>query len=238
MDTQLLSYRLKSARRKKRLVKEDRDKQLLRLDREQDQIWNNPDYKTTIALEEPYQKGWKRLFVLTTDVQKSDKAEFYQKILDQVNMVQYHYDESFKKPRRKGRWHRYNFEELPKLRGIDRYDWGRNKHHLSEEQRAWFNKVEYWNQYRYQWDYYFAFAMPEILEIKVLPNMITTITTGDAVLEQRLAWIDNHITNNALQFRLYKLKDGNRYKGWKDGSEKKKYLNPLKNKAKCEWCGF
>lgn len=234
MDTTLLSCRLKSARRKRRLLVDDRDKQLLKLDRKLHQIWNNPDYKTTIVLEEPYQKGWKRLFVLTAEVQQSNKAKFYQEILDQINTVQYHYHESFKKPKRKGGWHRYYFEELPKLKGIANYDWNRNKHQLSEEQRACFNRVEYWNQYRYQWDYYFAFAMPEILEIKVLPNMITTVTTGDAILEQQLAWIDNHITRNGLYHRLDKLKNGNRFKGWKDGSEKKRYVNPLKSRPKSD----
>src|SRR5258707_7168048 len=113
MDTQILPYRLKSARRKKRLVKEDRDKQLLKLDRERRSISSSPDYQTTAQLDEPYQKGWKRLFVLKPEVQRSDKAEFYQGILNAINTVQYHYDRSFKKPKRTGRWHKYYHKELP-----------------------------------------------------------------------------------------------------------------------------
>jgi hypothetical protein len=73
-----------------------------------------------------------------------------------------------------------------------------------------------------------------LFEIAVLPNIVDTIKIGDALLEQRLAWIDNHIDSNYLHRRLMKLQNGNRYKGWKDGTEKLKYINPLKNKAKCD----
>src|ERR1700761_9739634 len=121
MDTQLLPYRLKSARRKRRLLKEDRDKQLLALAREQKRINKDPGYKTVIPLNEPYQKGWKRLFVLTDAIQRSNKAEFYQGILNCINEVQLHYDESFKKPKRNKRWHRYHHKELPRLKTIARH---------------------------------------------------------------------------------------------------------------------
>ena len=43
-------------------------------------------------LETPYQKGWKRLFVLKENIARSDKAELYQQILDKIKNVQYHYD--------------------------------------------------------------------------------------------------------------------------------------------------
>jgi hypothetical protein len=235
MDTQLLSYRLKSERQKKRLVKQDRDKQLLKLDRERRRISKDPGYKTIVPLDEPYQKGWKRLFVLKPEVQRSDKAEFYQQILDKINTVQYHYDRSFKKPKRKSRWHKYHFEELPKLQTIDRYDWHMNNHKLSEEQRACFERVEFWNDRLYAMDHRYRFAAQYLFHIAVLPHIISTVTIGDALLEQELAWIDNHIDNNNHQCRLDKLQNGNRYKGWKDGSEKLKHLNPLKNRAKWEW---
>jgi len=234
MDTQLLPYRLKSARRKKRLVKEDRDKQLLKLDRERHRISNAPDYQTTVPLDEPYQKGWKRLFVLKAEVQRSDKAEFYQEILNAINMVQYHYDASFKKPKRARRWHKYYYKELPCLRSIDRWHWHAAKHKLGEEQCACFKLVEFWDPYYYRWDYRYEFAQPDLFEIAVLPNIVDTIKIGDALLEQRLAWIDNHIESNYRHRRLMKLQNGNRYKGWKDGTEKLKYRNPLKNKAKCD----
>jgi len=79
-------------------------------------------------------------------------------------------------------------------------------------------------------DYRYRFAEPYLFKIAVLPHIVDTIKIGDAVLEQQLAWIDNHMANHYLYSRLRKLTHGNRYKGWKDGSEKLKYVNPLKNK--------
>jgi len=216
-------------------VKKDRDKQLLKLDRERRHIRKDPDYEAIVPLDEPYQKGWKRLFVLKPEVQRSARAEFYQQILDTINTVQYHYDQSFKKPKRKGRWHRYHFDELPTLRTIDRYDWHWNKHKLSEEQRTCFERVIFWNDQLYGIDHRYRFAEQNLFEIAVLPHIIDSVKIGDVLLEQQLAWIDNHIENNNLQCRLDKLQNGNRYKGWKDDTEKLKYLNPLKNRPKCEW---
>lgn len=233
MDTQLLPYRLKPARRKRRLLIDDRDKQLLKLDRERQHISKDPDYKTTVPLDEPYQKGWKRLFVLKPEVQRSDKAAFYQGILDEINEVQYHYDQSFKRPKRKGIWHKYIFKELPKLHAIS--NWHVNRSNLNEEQLACFIRVEYWNQIYYRWEHYYKFANPDLFELAVVPHMIDSVKTGDALLEQRLAWIDDYINNNNLQCRLQKLHKGGWNNRWKKDFEKLKYGNPLKNKPRWTW---
>jgi len=234
MDTQLLSYRLKSVRRKRRLVIADRDKQLLKLDRERQRIVSHPDYKQTVPLDEPYQKGWKRLFVLSADVQKSADAEFYQQILDAINTVQYHYDQSFKKPKRKGCWHKYWFDELPKLKTIGSYYWQQNTHGLSEQQRACFNRVDFWDNHYYRRDHYYEFASPGLFTIAITPHIIDTIKVGDGLLAQQEAWIDNHIENHGLQYRLSKISHGRKYRYWKSEFEKLKYRNPLKNKSICD----
>jgi hypothetical protein len=235
MDTQLLPYRLKSARRKKRLQKEDRDKQILKLEKEHDLLSNNPDYEKKILLDEPYQKGWKRLFVLKQDIQRSDKAEFYQQILVQVNKVQYHYDASFKKSKRKPKGHRYNLE-LPELQTISPYDWHLNKAKLTEAQRSCFNKVDYWDSYHYCWTCKYQFAFPELFKIAVLPHMVTTIKIGDALMEQRISFIDDLMYKGGLQYGKWKLRGG-QHKYWKSRVkfEKPEYVNPLKNKPKWEW---
>ena len=77
MDLHEMPYRLKSARQKRRLVKKDRDKQLIQLDKHQNLLWKQKRELPMIPLEHPYQKGWKRFFVLRKDVQQSAKAVFY-----------------------------------------------------------------------------------------------------------------------------------------------------------------
>jgi hypothetical protein len=233
MNTEMMPYRLKSARRKRRLLIKDRDKQLLKLDRERHSISRDPDYKRTVPLDEPYQKGWKRLFVLKPEVAKSDKAEFYQGILYWINEVQYHYDRSFKNSKRIRRWHRYYHKNLPKLQLIKFPQGQKGDHKLTEEQRDCFHLFKYWDEVNYRWDHYYEFTRPEVYKIAVLPNMITTVKVGDALLEQRKTWIDDQFYPNGLQYRLDNLQTS--YNGWKDRSEKLKYSNPLKNKPKWEW---
>ena len=234
MDTKLLPHRLKSARRKKRIQKEDLDKQLLKLDRERDHIWDNPNRVIVVPLEEPYQRGWKRLFVWNAAIQRSEQAEFYQQILDQVNTVQYHYDPSFRKTKRKQYQHKYNYD-LPKLQTINRRDWHLNKAQLTEAQRECFNRIDYWDNRYYCWTYKYEFAFTHLLKIAVQPHIVTTIKLRDVQIEQRIKYIDDYLVKSGLNYRLTKLKGKSyRYRGDKM-FEKAKYINPLKNKAIWDW---
>ena len=92
----LLSYKLKTARQKKRLQKEDFDKRLIQIHKQEETLWNNRRKLPMVPLEQPYQKGWKRFFVLREDVRRCNKAAFYQQLLDKINTVQYSNDKNFK----------------------------------------------------------------------------------------------------------------------------------------------
>jgi len=235
MDTQLLPYRLKSARRKKRLQKKDRDKQLLKLEKEREAIWKDPEYLTTVTLEQPYQKGWKRLFVLRENFKKY-RPEFYQQMLDPINTIQYHYDKSFKKPKRKTNRHKYS-HDLPELRTISRYNWYMNKMKFTEEQRNYFEKIKFWDDYRYEWTYKFAFKDPHYyFHITMVPDMITTIKQRDIEKEKRLNFIDDYLQMNGRRYRLVKVRGGyTKYWYGKTRQEKDKYANPFKNKPIRMW---
>jgi hypothetical protein len=71
---------IKSARRKKRLVKLDFDKQLIRLSKTMNS-WATKAKFTKVPLVHPYQRGWKRLFVLQDDIKRGPLAEFYEALL-------------------------------------------------------------------------------------------------------------------------------------------------------------
>ncbi|HVS90849.1 MAG TPA: hypothetical protein VHE59_02380 [Mucilaginibacter sp.] len=235
MDTQLLSYRLKSARRKRRLVKKDRDKQLLRMQKEYDGLKATRSALPYVPLDEPYQRGWKRLWVLRPEAAKSDKADLYQGILDKLTEVQYHYDQSFKQPKRRGAWHRYYFDKLPKLYGIGEYYWNNNWHKFTEDQRAYFKPNKYWDDEKCRWKTCYEFAFTELIMIAVVPLIVDKVQLHDNELEQQLAFIDDKLYKMPHPARLTKI-SGGYYKNWysKSFPEKKKYRNPLKNKPK--WC--
>lgn len=231
MDTVLCPYRLKSARRKKRLQREDRDKQLLRMEKEYERLRKLKKELPYVPLEKPYQKGWKRLWVLKPEVAKSEKARFYQEILDKLTEVQYHYDRSFKKPKRKGNWHRYYFDRLPELRTISIYKWQAHWYKLTDEQMECFEKVKRWNEAYSCWEDRFEFAETDLLVIAIQPHMIEKRKLHDEELEQKLAFVEDKLYERPHVHRLWKI-EGGKYKNWysKAFPEKLKYKNPLKNR--------
>jgi len=231
MDTTQLPYRLKTARRKRRLLKEDRDKQLLRMEKEYKRLEILKKKLPYVPLDVPYQRGWKRLWVLRPETAKSEKAGFYQEILDKLTEVQCHYDKSFKQPKRKGRWHRYYFETLPRLRVIDEHRWASNLHKLSDEQRILFKKIVYWDEIRCQLEHYYQFDESYLFEIAVRPHIIDRVKLHDGGLVQEMAFINDKLYKGPLKDRFQRL-SGGYYKYWKRWgyTEQRKYLNPLKNK--------
>lgn len=236
MDTTIMPYRLKTARRKRQLLKTDRDKQLLNMERELERLEAIKHELPLVALEEPYQKGWKRLWVLRPETAKSSKACFYQSILDKITEVQYHYDQSFKQQKRKKRWHKYYFERLPRLRVIDNYAWGERWLGLTDEELKCFREVKYWDEKTYRWKIYYSFAEPELFEIDIRAHIVDKIKLKDEVLEQQIDFIDDKLYRMPNWGRIISL-NGGQYKNWysKYFPEKEKYKNPLKNKPKYLW---
>ena len=229
MDRQDGPYRLKAARRKKRLVKKDRDKQLIQLSKLHNSLWKMKRDLPMIPLEHPYQKGWKRFFVLRKDIQQIKKAAFYQAILDKINTVEYNHDISFKK--RKRRKQRYHYEERPQtLRPVYNNEWRSNKLKLTEAEQACFYRKEEWLPacQRINVTYVFTEAWRFVLVIK--PHIVYEAKMVDELLEQELKAIDNRIARYNLWPQITKLNKGNCYKYWKVISyEQPKYINKFKN---------
>ncbi|MFZ0595933.1 MAG: hypothetical protein WAM46_03045, partial [Flavobacterium sp.] len=62
-DEYALCSRLKNKRTKKRLVKEDFDKQLIQIRKLEVTLWKKRQELPLVPLAVPYQKGWQRNFV-------------------------------------------------------------------------------------------------------------------------------------------------------------------------------
>jgi len=229
MDLHEMPYRLKSARQKKRLVKKDRDKQLIQLDKRQNLLWKQKRELPMIPLEHPYQKGWKRLFVLRKDVQQSAKAAFYKGILDKINTIEYNHDKCFKRRKRK-RWRHHYEERQQTLRPIDEHEWFRNKLKLTDEEQLFFHRHEGFSERRREAIITYLFAEPWRFVLVIKPRIIHEVKVVDELLEQELKAIDNHIENQWLQPKMDKLKSGGRYRNRGAFYERPKYINKLKNK--------
>lgn len=219
------SFRLKSERRKTRLRKDDQDKQLLKLHREErklNQQIRNLGYEPLIP---PIQKGWNRIFVLREDVQRSTQAEFFQRLLDKINTTQHSNSKKFTaRKRRQGR--KYYVAKQQKLRHFDEAEW--RKKPLTDAEACLFTQslIQHPKGYRLVYE----LAEPWRYVLKVVPNMITEVKVRDSLLEQRVNEIDNYLERNNLEPKLLKLLHGHRrYGRWTD-FESPKYANPLDNK--------
>ena len=105
---------------------------------------------TKSTIRHPYQRGWKRFFVLRDDVNRSPKAEFYETLLTKINTVEYHHDKSFKrKKRRKGRNVYVVKQQL--LREFYDYSWQVNRMKLTEDEKTCFTRVEFINTCKAAW---------------------------------------------------------------------------------------
>jgi hypothetical protein len=223
--TEILSYRLRTVRQKKRMQYDDFDKQLLQLGREEKRLYKQKHALGWEPLVPPVQKGWKRFFVLREDVAGSKHAEFFENILVKINTYDWSYRKDFKV--RKGRYgkHKYGVKPQSLLRPGE-----------SHFQRLGFTDFE--KQFFYEkWFVYgkkelvkrYVFSEPWRFVLRVRPNMIDKIRKKDPLLEKRIKEIDNYLERNCYRGRMSNLLYGYQWGNcWIDEDLRQK--NVLKNK--------
>jgi hypothetical protein len=210
MDIHELPCRIRSAREKKRLVKTDRDKQLIKLSKRRAELWKQQRSLPVVPLENPYQSGWKRYFVLRKDIAHSPRAEFYTLLLHKINTFEYHHDKTFKrKKRRRGR---YGYEiKRQLLQELTPYLWNSSKLNLSEQERASFSQVETYDVKTRRQEIRYVFTEPWRYRLKIAPHMITHKKLLDSDIVSELDRIDNHIEIHHLEPRMDLLTNGRGY---------------------------
>jgi len=219
---------VKSVRRKKRLVKTDRDKQLIQLYKRRRELWDQWGLLPLVQLEHPYQSGWKRFFVVRDDVKRSEQFEFYQTLLGKINTTEYHHDKSFKRKKRRKSRYVYTVKEQ-KLKEFDQFNWYRNKMELTDKEKACFTRVERYNVKTRQLHVSYVFTERWRYVLKVVPNIITHKRLLDTILEAEIAAIDNYINSFNLKPRIELLTRGRGFNNNDWYCEPLKYINNLKN---------
>ena len=208
----ILSYRFRSARQKKRLQKKDFDKTLRRLNRRDTELRKEIRELPMVPLETPYQKGWKRFFILTPEVSRSASAPFYQALLDKINTIQYSPDKHFRNRRRRkrkkvpGEWHQ-------ELRQFQEGAWYRFSQQLTECEKSLFYRQEKWYHNMKPPEVQYIFREPWRFELRIRPHIITHINKLDPLLQSESQQIGNYITTHYLDPRISKLCYG-RYFHW------------------------
>lgn len=135
----LLSFRLRSLRSRKRIIKKDVEKQIRKKYKRSRELWKLRRNIPLVPLEKPYQKGFVRFFVVRDDVQRSKDGNFFEELLKKINTEMYSETRKFLKRKRKsGR--RIYVEKEQKIANVYPWEWNNPKFGLTERERQYFIK--------------------------------------------------------------------------------------------------
>ncbi len=218
-DNLFFEVRGKSDRRRKRLSIQQRQKHLLGLDRQLDQLYKTRNELGYEELEEPYQKGYVRSFVLREDTRVSKLEPFYSSILKQINTYQYSETKLFRKRRRKyGKRYYVNKEQY--LVDLNEYQYQK----LPPFLQVYFVRIE---SYHPQWkrmEMKYRFAEPWRFELEIRPYFITHRKKIDQELESAINQLRNFFERHHLYDKIYHIKGKSYYN--RSCSPKGKYVLP------------
>jgi hypothetical protein len=230
VDEYALCARFKSKRRKKRLVKQDFEKQLIQLRKLEVELWDKRRDLPLVPLANPYQKGWQRNFILREDVSRSNESIFYKTLLEKINTWQFSSEKSFKRKKKRKRRNVY-VEKIQTVKEFSEWEWRSPKLELTEKEKAHFYKWERWCSNFKRYKIHYVFNEPWRYVLRVSPYLITHTKMVDSDLESQIQLIDNYITNRNLRNKINKLRGGfsNHWKYYQN--ENPREINPIKNKS-------
>ena len=210
---------------------QDFDKQLIQLHSKLQVLRDAKRALPMIPLKEPYQKGWKRTFVLREDVRISKYATFYETLLTKINSVMYWQNKTFTKTRRRKRKKVQEPIEQT-LKSFSLREWEHIKNPLTEAERKCFHTEKHWLKNSDVFEIYYVFNEPWRYVLKIEPHIIAEVKMLDEVLEQQIGELKKLIYNNNYGHKIEKLNKG-RVSNWRrDLPERPWEVSPHKNKAK------
>ncbi|WP_292009621.1 hypothetical protein [Chryseobacterium sp.] len=221
-DDQLLFYRLRSLRSRKRTIKKDIEKQIRQKYKRRNELCIIRCNIPWIPLEEPYQRGFVRFFVVRDDVKRSKQGEFFEELLRKINTNMYSPVRKFLKKKRKWGKKIYVAREQ-KLRRIYWYEWNSEKLKLSDAEKQCFIKKEEYCFAGKTRKVYYEFIEPWRFVLRVRPNMITHYKPIDADLECEEEYLSSHLAKNKIKGILTNRIIGKSYR-W---NSKKEYPKPI-----------
>jgi len=181
-----------------------------------------------VQLEEPYQRGWKRSFILREDVARCHAAEFYAILLAKINTETYSTNKGFthKKRRRGKKVHEVRPQQLA---DFYTWEWNHPKCKLTDAERTHFYQKECWCKRANMMVRKWVFAEPWRYMLQVKPRMITHVKMLDKALEREMQQLENRIEINKLRPTINRLVYGKSYNRWR-GVENERQKNPLHHK--------
>jgi hypothetical protein len=222
----LLFFRLRSLRSRKRIIKKDVEKQVLKKYKRSRELWELRREIPLIPLGKPYQKGFVRFFVVRDDVKRSKDGNFFEGILKKINTKMYSETRKFLKKKRKfGR--KIYVDREQKLVQLSSYQWNDPKLRLTAREKQYFLKKEEYNPFRKRYNIYYEFIEPWRFVLRVKPNMITHYKPLNSDLEKEIDELDSFLDQDKMKGIIHKNIYG-KSDSWKDKYKR----DPMKSR-KC-----
>jgi hypothetical protein len=203
MPEDVNSYRLKTKRQKTKQKKKAFEKKLIQIKKLDRNLHKKKQNLPWIPLENPYQAGWKRTFVLTKETKDLPNAAFYEGILPLINTVQYCPEKSFVMKQRRNKWKNKRIEKQD-LKNFTSCNFHHSRCALSIEQKRFFHPVEKFCYNGKDTYIQYEFTEPWRFELAVFPNIIREKKMHLPDLESEIKLLDNFIERKNLGNKLYR----------------------------------
>ncbi len=213
----LLFFRLRNLRSRKRIIKRDVEKQIRKKYKYSDQLWEMRRNIPLVPLEKPYQRGFVRFFVVRDDVKRSKDGVFFEELLKKINTEMYSPDRKFlKKKRKRGR--KIYVPKEQRVANIYPWEWDNPKFGLTEKEKQYFVMKDHYCPIRRSRKVYYEFTEPGRFVLRVKPNIITHYKPLQSDLEKEIDETDSFLNRYKVQGIIHKTIYG------KSGPWKKKYI--------------
>lgn len=193
------------------------DKALLALERESRKLRQAKWAK--VPLVPPIRRGWKRCYFLTQAACQRPDAFILERILETINVSRTHWRRDFS-PTKRNRRRQVHHLDQP-LRMLENQHFGPKRSQLPEEWRTYFVRTPVFEHKSVTWKW--SFRLPQLFELRIVPNLQTEAHLLDPDAECRLAEIDRKLDPNGWA-RLNKL-HGCRRRCYEGRSAKEKFAS-------------
>jgi hypothetical protein len=211
------AIRGKTDRQRKRDAFKQKEKQLIQLDKKETQLYHQKRNLGFELLENPYQKGFKRFFVVREDIAQSKYGEFYNELLTYINSTKYSLRKDFKKSKKIKRKRVY-VEISQELESFHDFQFKK----IPEKFKPCFWPTLAYHPNFKSFEMKYKFIDPWKYVLKTEPNIITHRRKIDHELEQEISQIENKIERCFLRNKINKAKSKRtKYKEWKVADNKK-----------------
>ncbi len=226
-ETLIALYNLKTRRQKRRAYKSDKEKALFGVHNRLVALYNIWRNLPMVPLSAPYQKGWKRSFVLQQEEQYGPDAEFYLELLNKINTTFYSNTPKFtKKVRRKYKRKKVDSDMPQFLKVFSEQEWDSPKLNLSEAEKKLFQPQLFWRRDIKNYELKYVFAQPWHFVLKISPNMITEAKLLDVALDAEINKLEQYLKSERLWPVIYRQIFGMSKLKYDDYRPPDEYRNP------------